>query len=34
MISDHFDAEKKHFGTDIAANPNESVLATWTVQSY
>lgn len=28
MISDHFDAEKKHFGTDIAANPNESVLAT------
>lgn len=34
MISDHFDAEKKHFGTDIAANPNESVLATLTVQSY
>ena len=28
MISDHFDAEKEHFGTDIAANPNESVLAT------
>ena len=28
MISDYFDAEKKHFGTDIAANPNESVLAT------
>ena len=28
MISDHFNAEKKHFGTDIAANPNESVLAT------
>lgn len=28
MISDRFDAEKKHFGTDIAANPNESVLAT------
>ena len=28
MVSDHFDAEKKHFGTDIAANPNESVLAT------
>lgn len=28
MISDHFNAEKRHFGTDIAANPNESVLAT------
>lgn len=28
MVSDHFDANKKHFGTDIAANPNESVLAT------
>ena len=28
MISAHFDAEKKHYGTDIAANPNESVLAT------
>lgn len=28
MISDHFDVEKKHYGTDIAANPNESVLAT------
>lgn len=28
MISDRFDAEKKHYGTDIAANPNESVLAT------
>ena len=28
MISDHFDAEKRHYGTDIAANPNESVLAT------
>ena len=28
MISDHFDAEKSHYGTDIAANPNESVLAT------
>ncbi len=28
MISAHFDADKKHFGTDIAANPNESVLAT------
>lgn len=28
MISGHFDADKKHFGTDIAANPNESVLAT------
>ncbi len=28
MITEHFDAEKKHYGTDIAANPNESVLAT------
>lgn len=28
MVSDHFDLEKKHYGTDIAANPNESVLAT------
>lgn len=28
MISGHFDAEKRHYGTDIAANPNESVLAT------
>lgn len=28
MISSHFDADKRHFGTDIAANPNESVLAT------
>lgn len=28
MIFDHFDPEKKHYGTDIAANPNESVLAT------
>lgn len=28
MVSAHFDVEKKHFGTDIAANPNESVLAT------
>ncbi|MCD8181730.1 MAG: M23 family metallopeptidase [Bacteroides sp.] len=28
MISSPFDAEKKHFGTDIAANPGESVLAT------
>ena len=28
MISDHFDAEKRHYGTGIAANPNESVLAT------
>lgn len=27
MISGHFDVPKKHFGTDIAANPNESVLA-------
>ena len=28
MVSDHFNTDKKHFGTDIAANPNESVLAT------
>ena len=28
MVSDHVNAEKKHYGTDIAANPNESVLAT------
>lgn len=28
MISASFDAEKKHYGTDIAANPGESVLAT------
>ena len=28
MVSDHFNAEKKHYGTDIAATPNESVLAT------
>ena len=28
LISSHFDAGKKHFGTDIAANPKESVLAT------
>lgn len=27
MISAEFDANKKHFGIDIAANPNESVLA-------
>lgn len=27
MISGHFDAGKKHYGVDIAANPNESVLA-------
>lgn len=27
MVSDHFDVEKRHYGTDIAANPNESVLA-------
>ena len=35
MVSDHFNAEKKHYGTDIAANPNESAhcfasLASWT----
>lgn len=28
MISSEFDANKKHFGIDIAASPNESVLAT------
>ena len=28
MISSHFDMDRKHFGTDIAANPNESVLVT------
>lgn len=28
MISSPFNAEKKHFATDIAANPGESVLAT------
>lgn len=28
MISSDFDANGKHFGIDIAANPNESVLAT------
>ncbi len=28
MISGHFDADLRHFGTDIAASPNESVLAT------
>ena len=28
MISGHFDVNKKHYGTDVAANPNESVLAT------
>lgn len=28
MISGRFDANKRHYGTDIAANPNESVLAT------
>lgn len=28
MISSGFDANSKHFGIDIAANPNESVLAT------
>lgn len=28
MISASFDAPKRHYGTDIAANPNESVLAT------
>lgn len=28
MVSGHFSPEKKHYGTDIAANQNESVLAT------
>lgn len=28
MITDRFNADKKHYGTDIAANPGESVLAT------
>ena len=28
MITDKFDADRKHYGTDIAANPGESVLAT------
>lgn len=28
MVSGRFSVEKKHYGTDIAANPNESVLAT------
>ena len=28
MISSAFDVNGKHFGIDIAANPNESVLAT------
>lgn len=28
MLSSGFDSNKKHFGVDIAANPNESVLAT------
>ena len=28
LINRHPNAETKHFGTDIAANPGESVLAT------
>lgn len=28
MVSAGFDAQEKHYGIDIAANPNESVLAT------
>lgn len=28
MITDRYNADKKHYGTDIAANPGESVLAT------
>jgi lipoprotein NlpD len=28
IVSSHFDPDSKHLGIDIAANPNESVLAT------
>ena len=28
MMSSNFDLENRHYGVDIAANPNESVLAT------
>jgi len=28
MVTERFDADRKHYGTDIAANPGESVLAT------
>lgn len=28
MVSERFDAEKRHYGTDISANPKESILAT------
>ncbi|MGL5273336.1 MAG: M23 family metallopeptidase [Phocaeicola sp.] len=28
MMSSNFDVENKHFGVDIAANPNESILST------
>lgn len=28
MVTEKFDADKRHYGTDIAANPGESVLAT------
>ena len=28
IVSSHFNAREKHYGTDIAANPKESVLAT------
>lgn len=28
MVSSHYDAQKRHYGIDIAANPNESILAT------
>lgn len=28
MMSSNFDADNKHYGVDIAANPNESILAT------
>ena len=29
MMSSNFDLENRHYGVDIAANPNESVLATF-----
>ena len=28
ILSSVFDADKKHYGVDIAANPNQSILAT------
>ena len=30
MVSDHFNADKKHFGTDIAANPTKACWQPWT----